>query len=235
MMKKFIYAFAALALAASMAACDDDDKVIVIEPSGTGTVTDDQGNVYEWVQIGDLCWTTSNARNGEPLDEAEYFSNIDWEPVLPTDADVEYYYNEYLPEYGNPMTYADAMASAPEGWRLPTDEDWKKLERAMGMKDVDWEGLRGNIGMELQNKDSGSRLGLTLGGSAVPIKNYGWIEMSLDFVGEYGFYWTATKDTEYTDKEQAYFRRITANHPSFGRNRMQTSSYLSVRWVKDAK
>lgn len=235
MMKKIIYAFAALALAVSMTACDDDDKVIVIEPSGHGTVTDDQGNVYDWVQIGDLCWTTTNARNGAPLDEAEYYNNFDWKTVLSGDDEINFYHNEYLPAYGNLMTYADAMASAPEGWRVPSDEDWKKLERAMGMKDADSEGLRGNIGLELQKKDSGCRLGLTLGGSVVPIKNFGWVEMELDRVTEYGYYWTATPDTEYTDKEQAYFRRVTANNATFGRNRMQTDSYLSVRWVKDAK
>lgn len=235
MMKKIIYAFAALALAVGMTACDDDDKVIVIEPTGHGTVTDDQGNVYDWVQIGDLCWTTTNARNGAPLDEAEFFNNYDWVSVLESEEDIKYYYNEYRPAYGNLMTYADAMTSAPEGWRLPTDEDWIKLERAMGMKDADSEGLRGNIGLELQKKDSGSKLGLTLGGSVVPIKNFGWIEMNLDFVGAYGYYWTSTRDTEYTDQEQAYFRRVTANNATFGRNRMQTSSYLSVRWVKDAK
>lgn len=235
MMKKIIYAFAALALAVGMTACDDDDKVIVIEPTGHGTVTDDQGNVYDWVQIGDLCWTTSNARNGAPLDEAEFYNNYDWVPVLEEDEDIDYYYDEYLPTYGNLMSYADAMTSAPEGWRLPTDEDWMKLERAMGMKDADSEGLRGNIGLELQKKDSGSKLGLTLGGSVVPVKHYGWFEAHLDYVGAYGYYWTSTKDTEYTDKEQAFFRRITVNHPAFGRNRMQTNCYLSVRWVKDAK
>lgn len=234
-MKKFIYAFAALVLAASLTACDDDDKVIVVEPSGHGTVTDDQGNVYEWVQIGDLCWTTTNARNGQSLDEAEFYDNFEWDYVLGSQSEINYYNNEYLPAYGNPMTYADAVASAPEGWRLPSDEDWMKLERAMGMKDADSEGLRGNIGMELMKKDSGCCLGLELGGSVIAVPSYGTLVMNLENAGVYGYYWTSTLDTQYTDKEQAYFRRITANIPMVARNRMQTINFLSVRWVKDAK
>ncbi len=35
--------------------------------------------------------------------------------------------------YGNLLSYDDAVASTPEGWRLPTDEDWQKLEQALGM------------------------------------------------------------------------------------------------------
>lgn len=31
----------------------------------------------------------------------------------------------YYTTYGNLYTYEEAVANAPAGWRLPTDEDWK--------------------------------------------------------------------------------------------------------------
>lgn len=45
----------------------------------------------------------------------------------------------YTKTYGYLYTYDAAKAAIPEGWRLPSDEDWKKLERALGMSDEEIE------------------------------------------------------------------------------------------------
>lgn len=53
----------------------------------------------------------------------------------------------YSSEYGYLYTYEAALAAVPEGWRLPSDEDWKKLEAALGMEqsqidlDNSWRGI----------------------------------------------------------------------------------------------
>lgn len=53
----------------------------------------------------------------------------------------------YSSEYGYLYTYEAALAAVPDGWRLPSDEDWKKLEAALGMEqsqiDLDntWRGI----------------------------------------------------------------------------------------------
>ena len=53
----------------------------------------------------------------------------------------------YSSEYGYLYTYEAALAAVPEGWRLPSDDDWKKLEAALGMqqseiaKDNAWRGI----------------------------------------------------------------------------------------------
>ena len=39
----------------------------------------------------------------------------------------------YVAKNGFLYTFAAAQKAAPEGWRLPTDEDWKKLERTLGL------------------------------------------------------------------------------------------------------
>ena len=54
----------------------------------------------------------------------------------------------YSETYGLLYTYEAALQAVPEGWRLPTDEDWEKLERALGMaaseldKTNEWRGNR---------------------------------------------------------------------------------------------
>lgn len=39
----------------------------------------------------------------------------------------------YVAKNGFLYTFAAAQKAAPEGWRLPTDEDWKKLEHTLGL------------------------------------------------------------------------------------------------------
>ena len=39
----------------------------------------------------------------------------------------------YVAKNGFLYTFAAAQKVAPKGWRLPTDEDWKKLERTLGL------------------------------------------------------------------------------------------------------
>lgn len=235
-MKSLIYSLAIGVVMAAGTSCSDD-KLPSVTPADRGTVTDDQGNVYNWVRIGDQMWTTSNAKNGTSLAEAVYYNNFEWSNVLSSDQAIEEYETNYLPVYGNMMTMEDAVESAPEGWRLPTDEDWKKLERVLGMTDVDSKGYRGDgVAYALMNTDSGAELSLGFGGGCFPIKNYGWIKINQDFVGEHGYYWTSTIDDSYEeDYSMAYFRKITANYGKVDRDCMRIDSYLSVRWVKDVK
>ncbi len=40
---------------------------------------------------------------------------------------------EFWEEYGYLYSYDAAIAAVPEGWHLPTDEDWQELEMALGM------------------------------------------------------------------------------------------------------
>ena len=39
----------------------------------------------------------------------------------------------YAEKYGLLYTYDAALKALPDGWRLPTDEDWKKLETELYM------------------------------------------------------------------------------------------------------
>ena len=40
---------------------------------------------------------------------------------------------QYSKKFGFLYTYEGALKAVPEGWRLPTDDDWKKLEATLGM------------------------------------------------------------------------------------------------------
>jgi len=105
----------------------------------TGTVTDIDGNVYLTVTIGTQVWMAENLkvthyRNGDPIPhitEGVYW----WD--LTSGA-----YCEYNNDSDNVATYGrlynwyavdDSRNIAPEGWHVPTDEEWKQLEMYLGM------------------------------------------------------------------------------------------------------
>ena len=54
--------------------------------------------------------------------------------------------------YGVLYNWPAAMAACPSGWRLPSDEEWKVLEKNQGMTDSDADagGFRGTVGLKLK-------------------------------------------------------------------------------------
>lgn len=230
-MKNYIFLLAALTF--SFVSCSDDDELIVT-PEERGTVTDSEGNEYKWVRIGDLCWTTSNALNGTPCYDATYPGSWGDEYVFESDEDVDYMMDEYMPEYGNLMTFEDAMDSAPEGWRLPTDEDWKNLELHLGMgKAVNAIGWRTGAAQLMMQKE-GTELNMQLGGGIIWTASYYMILKFMHFK-EYGYYWTSTIDESYKDFQAAYYRKLCFGKNAVERRATKTSRLMSVRWVRDVK
>lgn len=106
-----------------------------IEPPGP--VTDIDGNVYQTVRIGNQIWMAENLRvtryrNGDAL------PNVTWGWQNISEGAYCYYDNNAsnIAVYGflyNGFAVQDDRKIAPEGWRVPTDEDWKKLEMFLGM------------------------------------------------------------------------------------------------------
>lgn len=233
-MKKYLYSILTVMVAATLAGCSNDDDELYVQPSAKGTMTDDQGNEYGWVRIGNLDWTTSNAKNGTPFYGHIYEDNgyryyTFLSSLQPTLRD------EYMPEYGNLMMYDDAIASAPAGWRVPTDDDWKDLERALGIKDADATGWRNGASALMQQGDEGTGLHLQLGGgimradiSSATLKDMHFKEM--------GYYWSSTPDPQSSvEGDVVFFRRLTFGHDAVDRGSCSVQRYMSVRWVRDAR
>lgn len=86
-------------------------------------VTDISGHTYDAVKIGEQVWMAENMRasrlrDGQEMDNYIHSSR----PCLYfpyEDANVE--------EYGYLYNWWAAMRVCPQGWHLPTDEEWKQL------------------------------------------------------------------------------------------------------------
>ena len=124
-----------------------------------GTVTDIEGNVYSTIVIGNQEWMSENLRvthyaNGDEIPTG--YSNSEW-MNLQIGAFAEYDNNpDHADTYGklyNWYVVNDSRGIAPEGWRVPTDEEFMELEMYLGMSPTEVEGVD-----EYRGTDEGGKL-----------------------------------------------------------------------------
>lgn len=234
-MKKIFY-FICLVTALSITSCSNNDE-LVVKPTKTGTMTDKEGNQYNWVCIGKLDWMAENLKCGTPYYDQTYLDK--W-----GDEFYSFEISNYAESrkqfklFGNYYTYDEAVANAPEGWRLPTDEDWKALEMALGMSEgsaneLGWRGGAGSL--LIQTIDQGTGINLRFGGELCHF-GYGFAwEVNEYHIYDYGMYWSSTLDTATTEKA-AFFRKVTPSQNAVERNSALVAyRYCSVRYVRDAQ
>lgn len=228
---KVIYRFLlVMSLSFMGVACShDNDELPSVTPEATGTMTDARdGFTYHWVRYGGLDWTVENSH----FKTSEGTYGIYAQAGLIGDDNAEYD-TRTVEKYGYLYNYDGVKEAAPEGWRVPTDEDWKKLEKALGMSADDAEGLewRGsNEGTLMHSGDSGLNM-LYAGYYTYTTTSYG---SSYRLISAYGFYWTSTEDTA-KGGDYAYYRKLFYNYGGVFRYSCQKKNMLSVRFVRDAK
>lgn len=106
---------------------------IVHDPEG-GVFTDERdGKQYHYTSIAGLDWMDENLAYeafGVPYDTCKVMTDV----------------------FGMYYTWEDAIKACPEGWRLPTEEDWKKLATSITgkeYKDYDvFEGVSTHIAVD---------------------------------------------------------------------------------------
>ena len=97
---------------------------------GTGTVIDIDGNVYQTIIIGDQEWMMENLkvthyRNGDPIPHLT--GNNEWASTWSGAYCVYDNDPSYSNTYGNLYNWFavdDPRGLAPEGWHVPTHDDW---------------------------------------------------------------------------------------------------------------
>ena len=144
-------------------------------------------------------------------------------------------WKKYYANFGNYYTWQEAVDYAPEGWRLPTDEDFKALERELGMSEteLDKEGWRKGASQLMTQRTDGTMLNFCYGGQVCSYD--GTVFYGLYHPYDYGYYWTATH-TEVNHEDAAWCRMITPSLNSVKRLEVLCSGhFLSVRYVRDAK
>jgi uncharacterized protein (TIGR02145 family) len=223
-----------------IAGCSGDDKGTGPKPGGT--VTDIDGNVYQTIKIGDQVWMAENLkvtryRNGDPIPHVT--DNSTW------GSDSVGAWCNYNNDTNNVSTYgrlynwyavADTRNIAPEGWRVPTDEDWKQLETYLGMSQAQtdassWRGTdEGGRLKDTTTLWSSPNAGATneTGFTALP---GGYRFRGGGFYGiSYGAgFWSATEESS----GNAWTRYLGNDFSQVSRNSLDKYYGYSVRCVRD--
>ena len=200
-----------------------------------GTFVDSRDNqTYKWIKIGKQTWMAENLN---------YITNE------------SYCYNHNVSncqKYGRLYTWEVATKYAcPDGWHLPTDDEWKELEIYLGMSQEDanirgWSGsnegskLAGNSSLWANGKLENDETFGSSGFMALPAgtKNYDVTYSSGRFVGgsfndlrDKTYFWSDS-ESEY-DAEDAWFRCLCYNYSGVISNDGYKGYHYSVRCIKD--
>ena len=178
------------------------------------TITDSRdGYRYPVVAIGDLRWLAENLR----------FRTADSRCYENDEANCE--------DHGRLYRLDDALKACPAGWRVPSEADWRSLERWLGMSEA-----------EIARKDGrGAPAGRRLkfgGDTGFNVRYSGWIDPHLAdssrAMGRNAAYWASTSGPPDDVSATAWHRDVAANRNSIWRSPVNVTYWLSVRCVRGA-
>jgi uncharacterized protein (TIGR02145 family) len=189
-------------------------------------------NLLKEVKIGSQIWTSENLnveqfRNGDPIFHAR--TRKQWTKAGRNGQPAYCYYGF---DKANGLKFGklynwhavnDARGLAPQGWHIPSDEEWTQLADALGGKGIAGMSLKGNtdwLAPGLGDNQSGFN-GLPGG-----FRNADGV---FYFMVEYGKWWSATSE----DATNAWCNYLYHGYNMALKYYLNKSYGLSVRCVKD--
>jgi len=237
---------------------DSDDQTdttsleIIVDSVDPGTVTDIDGNVYNTVKIGDQWWLVENLKVTHYNDGTEIPLLSNFSSWSTTRYGAYYYYEDNtanVDDYGllyNFHAVDNYRGLAPEGWHVPSSEEWKELEMYLGMTQEQadltlWRGTdeggklkeTGTTHWDTPNTGATNETWFT----ALPA---GYRNVNLQYpmyngyfsIGVYTSFWTST-GLSASNNVNAMVRSLINDRTQISRTGSPRVNGLSVRCVKD--
>lgn len=141
-----------------------------------------------------------------------------------------------MEKFGLLYSWSAAKYVCPEGWHLPSDKEWKLLEKSMGMSEIEIEKHDAWRGTDQGHKMK-STSGWFYGGNGSNESGFNVmpagsrnVDSQFTFLGDIALFWSSTPEGN-TD---AWYRKFRFGHKDIYRNHVDHESYgFSVRCVKD--
>jgi len=201
--------------------------------SSCGGGTSNQEGASNEVTIGKQVWMKENLnvdkfRNGDPIPEAK--TKEEWEKAGENGQPAWCYYNnnpDNGDRYGklyNWYAVNDPRGLAPEGWKIPSDEDWSRLTDFLGR----------NAGKKMKstefwadnNGESGNGTNKS-GFSGFPGGTCGY-DGTFYSIGNYGGWWSSTE----LDTDLVWYPYLGYTNGVIGRNASHKADGFSVRCLR---
>lgn len=141
----------------------------------------------------------------------------------------------YSKTHGLLYTFEAAEQAVPEGWRLPTDEDWKKLEEVIGLplteidKLDEWRGSE--EGRMLKRGEDGCGFDVLFSGARV----FGQYSYGTPFIdkGARAYFWSSSKVVENDTTTFGITRLLAVDRNQILRGTSKLTAAYSVRCIKE--
>jgi uncharacterized protein (TIGR02145 family) len=223
-MRKLLLTTAAVAAAIGLAGCGKTPPQELVSIT-YDTLTDTRdGQTYKTVKIGTQIWMAQNLNYQTESGSWCYKDSA-----------------SYCKQYGRLYDWNTAKTVCPNGWRLPSREDWDSLGQAVGGEKVpfddgkiDWGGagkkLKSKSGWD-NKKDGISGNGTDdFGFSALP-GGYRDSGGYFDNAGNNGYWWSATEGSD----DIAYGRSMNYYGDDVYEDDLYESGAFSARCVQDSE
>lgn len=205
---------------------------------GDALVDSRDGQSYNTVLIGTQCWMAENLNIGTRIDGVnDQTDNSIIEKYCDDNNTTKCDTYGGLYQWDEMMQYIvseGVQGICPEGWYLPTDDDWKQMEMVLGMSQsqADAIGSRGtNEGSKMKNTSgwlySGNGTNSS-GFSGLP-GGHRLTSGAFNDIGGTGYWWSST---EYADSNP-WKRSLEASHDQVYRFWNYKGSGFSVRCLKN--
>jgi uncharacterized protein (TIGR02145 family) len=191
---------------------------------------------FETVKIGNQTWSSENLnvdafRNGDKIKQAK--SARKWKKMARKHKPAWCYYENKTANgvvYGklyNWYAVNDPRGLVPCGWHVPTDKEWNELSEFLGGEDVAGIKLKSDKGWKLHinNLSDGNNKS---GFKGLP-GGYRFSNGDFFYKGNFGYWWSATLEND----EKAFFRDLSFDKSSLGKDSNEKVNGMSVRCVKD--
>jgi uncharacterized protein (TIGR02145 family) len=189
-----------------------------------------------YINIGSQYWMASNLdvdkfRNGDKIPQSQ--TDAEWESAGLNKQPAWCYYNNDLSngqKYGklyNWYAIIDSRGLAPEGWHIPTDEEWTTLVQFLGEDKNLADKIKSSVGWK--NDSNGKN---TSGLSLIP-GGYRYSNGFFDPSGSSAYYWSSSIDEKLKGDSIALGRSLGFDG-SFQTYWLSKGLGLSVRCIKDS-
>lgn len=206
-------------------------------------VKDVDGNKYDAVKIGKQVWMKSNLRTTHFRDGS---------PILNGGTDTFslelpcYFQSTATLSVSNGLHYNwvsvnDPRALCPEGWHVPTDEEWTEMEQYVGSQQQYVYGYESaNIAKALASQEGWKKypeVGIpghhpeannATEFTAVPVSGY-YNSYHDGYYGKFAAFWAVSEN----NADEAYFHCIDYDSPIVQRGRADKELSISVRCIQD--
>ncbi|MEZ5071585.1 MAG: fibrobacter succinogenes major paralogous domain-containing protein [Bacteroidales bacterium] len=203
------------------------------------SVTDVDGNRYATVDIGEQTWMAGDLRTTRFRDGSEIPLVEGYEEWAKADAAAYCWYNNdeaAIPGQGA-LYNAYVLESGevcPEGWHLPSDEEWSRLQQDLGSVSHVGAMLKeeGTAHWKTPNEGADNRTGFT----ALP-GGYRSYNGTFNLSRIAGFWWSSSEASWYgagMDSSNSYvFRNLRYDTREIIRSNASPTNGFSIRCVKD--